>query len=47
MIVEVDVSINHLIGEGKGSGPVPVDALCFEDGKEILRHSIVITVSTS
>ena len=43
--VEVDVSVNYLIGLGKGSGSVPVDTLRFEDGEEILRHGIVIRIS--
>ena len=47
MVVKVDVAVNHLIDFEKGSGLGPVNALCFEDGKEILRHSIVITVFTS
>ena len=47
MIVKVDVSVNHLVGLGERSRFVPVNAFGFEDGKEILRHSIVITVFTS
>lgn len=45
MVVEVDVAVNHLIGLGKGSGFVSVDALCFEDREEVLRHGIVIRIS--
>ena len=47
MVVEVNVSVNHLISLGKGSGLVPVDAFCFEDRKEIFGHSVVIWVSSS
>ena len=46
MVVEVDVSVNYLIGLGKGSGSVPVDTLRFEDSKEIFSQSIVLAVST-
>ena len=45
MVVEVDVSVNYLVGLGKGSGFVSVDTLRFEDGEEILRHGIVIRIS--
>ena len=34
MVIKVNITVNHLIGLGKGSGFVPVDALCFEDGEK-------------
>lgn len=33
MIVKANVSVNYLNGLGKSSGLVPVNTLCFEDGK--------------
>ncbi len=47
MVVKMDISVNYLIGLEKGSWLVAVDALCFEDRKEIFCHRIVIRVSTS
>ena len=45
--VEVNKLINHFVGLREGSRLAPVDALCFENRKEIIRHGIVIRVSTS
>ena len=47
VVVKVDVSVNHLVGFGEGNRFVAVDALCFEAGKEIFRHCIVIRVPAS
>ena len=45
MVVEVDVSVNHIIRFFECLWLVPVDTLCFQNGEEILCHSIVIWVS--
>ena len=47
MVVEMDVRINGLSGLYNRFGFQPVDALRFENGEEIFRHSIVVTVSPS
>lgn len=47
VVVKMNVSINHLVGFVKGGRLVAIDALRFEDRKEILRHSVVIAVSSS
>ena len=45
MVVEMDVPINHFICMLKCLRFLPVDALCFENSKEIFCQSIVIAVS--
>ena len=47
MIVEIDIVIDQLIGLIEGSGLMPVNAFCFEDGEEIFSHSIIVAVSAS
>lgn len=47
MIVKVDKIINELPGMLKCGKFLPVDALGFEDGKEIFGHCIIIRMSTS
>ena len=47
MVVEIDVVVDQYSGLAKGGRKMSVDALRFEDGKEIFRHSIVVAVSTS
>lgn len=41
-----DIAVNHLIGFGKGRRFMRVNALRFEDRKEIFRHGIVIRISS-
>ena len=45
VIVEVDVSVNHLVGFREGSWFVAVNALCLENGEEIFRHGVVVRIS--
>ena len=47
MIVKIDVVVDQFFGLIEGDSLVPVYALCFENGKEILGHGIVIAVSPS
>ncbi len=47
MVVEIDELVNHISGLLEGSYLLPVDALRLEDGKEILRHGVIIAVPTS
>ena len=44
MVVEVNVSVDQIIGFFHCLGFVPVDALCFQDREEIVSHRIVIRV---
>ena len=45
MIVKADIAVNHFVCFNEGSRFVTVDTFCFEDGKEIFRHSIIIRIS--
>ena len=45
MVVKVDISVNHLVGLGKGSGFVAANTLRFEDREEIFRHGVVIWIA--
>ena len=47
VIVKMDVAVNHLVRFQKGSRFVAVNAFCFENGKEIFRHCVVVRVSAS
>ena len=47
VIVKMNVTVNHLVGLGEVGRFVAVDAFCFENGEEILRHCVVVMVSTS
>ena len=47
MIVKVDKIINESPGLLKCGNFLPVNALGFEDGKEIFCHCIIITILTS
>ncbi len=42
-----DIPVDHLVCFGEGGRFVAVNALCFEDGKEILRHRVVIRIAFS
>ena len=46
MVGEVDVIVNHFIGPFKSLWLVSVDALCFQDAKEIFSQRVVIAIST-
>ena len=46
MVVEVDVIVNHFIGLFKSLRLVSIDALGFQDAKEIFSQRIVIAIST-
>ena len=45
MVVEVNVSINQIIGFSECLWLVPVDTLCFQNGEEIFCHCIVIWIA--
>ena len=45
IIIKVNVFVNELPRLVEGSELMSVNALCFENGEEILSHSIVIAVS--
>lgn len=45
MIVKVDIAVKHLIGFGKGSRFMAVNALGFEDGEKIFCHGVVVRIS--
>ena len=47
MIVKPNEFIDYLPGLRPGLGLSPVNALTFQDGKEILRHGIVIRIPPS
>ena len=40
MVVKEDISVDHLVGLREGGRFVAVNALGFEDGKEIFRHGV-------
>ena len=45
MVVEVNKTVNHLIGFREGIQFTAVNALGFEDGEEVFCHSVVIRIS--
>ena len=45
-IVEVNISVDHLVDSRESSRPVP-QITCFEDGEEIFGQEIVIRVPIS
>ena len=47
VVAEVYVLVNHLVSFREGVWFLPVNALCFEDGKEIFSHRIVIWIPAS
>lgn len=47
MIVEENIIVNERSGLRESLNFGPVDALCFENGKEIFSQSIVIWIPTS
>ena len=47
MIVKIDELIDQFSGLLECSDFLPIDALGFEDRKEIFCHRIIITVPTS
>lgn len=46
MVIKVDIIVNHFIGLFKSLWFVSVDALSFQDAKEIFSQRIVIAIST-
>ena len=46
MVVDVNVTIDRLVGFLKSLRLVSVDALCFEDSEKVFSQRIVIAVST-
>ena len=46
-VVACDIAVNERPGKSEGRQLVSVDALGFEDGEEILSHSVVVAVTTS
>ena len=44
MVIEVNVSVNQIVGFLEGLWLVSVDTLCFQDGEEIFCHCIVIRI---
>lgn len=46
MVIKVDIIVNHFISLFKSLWFVSVDALSFQDAKEIFSQRIVIAIST-
>lgn len=46
MVIKVDIIVNRFIGLFKSLWFVSVDALSFQDAKEIFSQRIVIAIST-
>ena len=46
MIVEMDEIVNEIIRFLEGLRLMAVDALRFENGEEVFRHSVIIAIST-
>lgn len=46
MVIKVDIIVNHFIGLFKSLWFVSVDALGFQDAKEIFSQRIVTAIST-
>jgi len=46
MVIKVDIIVNHFISLFKSLWFASVDALSFQDAKEIFSQRIVIAIST-
>jgi len=42
VVVEVDITVDHSVDLTERSGFVTVDTFCFENGKEVFLHGIVV-----
>ena len=47
VVVKMDIPVDHLVCFGESGRFVAVNTFCFEDGKEILRHRVVIRIAFS